>query len=267
MILSPRRTFRLSAARQRASACVAACLLVAAVPVAAGDQLRLATGSGYAPYSDEALPGGGMLTALVRRVMELGGYDARIEWLPWKRGYELTRLGHYDATFPYARTPEREAEYLYSDLLYGGERAIYVRRGESVDPSNPGSMADKTYCLATGFVLYPRVETLVAQGRLRVERAPSLTSCAKMLALGRVDLFIADAVVGGRAVEAAAVDDRVIRMPKPFERGELYIIVPRSHSDGQELIDRINRALKTLKASGEYDRIIARSGRDASSRR
>lgn len=231
------------------------CLLLALHAWA--EPVRLVTGDSMPPHTGKDLPHYGMLTEIVQRSFELAGRDTTLGWAPWKRGYELTKLGEYDATFPYARTREREKEYLYSDLLYGGNRAVYARPGSSIDPSKPATFHG-AYCAPPGYIVYPQVEAQLAKGTVTLQRPASLAACAKMLALGRVDFFIADATSGDATLKEAGVGGKVIRLAKPFEHAEFYLIVPRNRGDAQALVEGFNAGLKRLKASGEYARIVAR---------
>jgi len=227
-------------------------LLASAAPVS------LVTGDNFPPYVGTTLPEGGMLTALVTRAMQLAGDQPSVETLPWKRGYELTRLGRYDATYPYARTREREADFLYSDLVYGGNRMVYTRPGSGIDPADAATFRGKTYCLPIGFAIYPQIEKLVAEGVLKIEQAASLTVCAKMLLLGRADLFVTDSVVGDAVLDQAGTGGKVVRLDKPFDRAEFYLIVPRARPDAAKLVERFNRAMRMMRASGETERIVRR---------
>lgn len=230
--------------------------LVPALDAWAGP-VRLATGDGMSPHTGKDLSHYGMLTEIVQRSFQLAGHDTTLDWAPWKRGYELAKLGEYDATFPYARSPEREQEYLYSDRLYGGIRAVYARPGNTIDPARPETFRG-AYCAPPGYLIYSQIETQVANGAVRLRRPSSLVTCAKMLALGRVDFFIADATSGDEALKQAGVGRSVVRLAKPFDKAEFYLIVPRNRSDAQTLIGEFNAGLKRLKASGEYAHIVAR---------
>lgn len=87
--------------------CAAVLAVGLARPACAAEQFALVTGEDYPPFADPRLPGGGLATILVRQVVAALGATARVDFLPWRRGYEDTLRGRYDGTFPYVRTPER----------------------------------------------------------------------------------------------------------------------------------------------------------------
>lgn len=225
---------------------------------ALADPIKLVTGDGLPPYTGTQLSGGGMLTEIVQRAFQLAGMETTLEWAPWKRGYELTKIGAFDATFPYARMSERENEYLYSDLLFGGIRSVYARPDSGIDPADTDSFRGRSYCVPTGFVIHPRMEPLLKERAIKIQRPTSLASCVKMLALGRVDFYIADSVSGDAALQQAAVGAKAMRIAKPIDRSEFYLIVPKSHPAAEILLERFNAGLRTLKARREYRDIVDR---------
>lgn len=232
-----------------------ACLL--ARPAAAEAIIKLVSGD-LLPYAARELPGGGMLTEVVQLAFKRVGIASTLDWMPWKRGYELTRIAEYDATFPYARKPDREQEFLYSDLLVGGVRSVYARPDSGIDPASLETFRGKRYCVPNGFIIYPQMDVLVQEGALKINRPGSLATCAKMVALDRADFYITESTAGDAALLQADIGAAVIRLPKPFDRAEYFLIVSKTHPEGAELIAQFNRGLKLLKASGDYQRILKR---------
>ena len=229
--------------------------LLFAMPVVASP-VKLVTGDDLPPYTGQNLPGYGMLTEIVLRAFHLAGRETELHWAPWKRGYEMTKIGEYDATFPYAHKPEREKEYLYSDLVYGGVRAVYARPGSGIDPERIETFHGKTYCAPHGFLIYQKIEELHRKGLIGLQRPFSLNSCVKMMILGRVDFFITDAHGGDEVLKQANAGSAVVRLEKPFDRAEFHLIVPKTRPGAQALINEFNAGLKRLKASGEYAAIV-----------
>lgn len=224
---------------------------------AGADTVKLASGD-WLPYTAQQLPDGGMLTDVVQLAFKRVGLEATLDWLPWKRGYELTKIGQFDATFPYARKPDREQDFLYSDVLYGGVRSAYARPGSGIDPANVESFRGKRYCVPNGFIIYPQMDVLLKDGALEMQQPASLAICAKMVAMGRADFYLTEAVAGDAALRQAGVGANVVRLVKPFERAEYFLIVSKSRPNGAALIAQFNRGLKRLKADGEYQRIVKR---------
>jgi len=67
--------------------------------------VALTTGNNYPPFTGLELSYGGMATTLVIKAFEKSGYFVKeVDWLPWKRGYSMAKVGEYHGTFPYGWT-------------------------------------------------------------------------------------------------------------------------------------------------------------------
>ena len=116
-------------------------------PVSAAEKtIRLTTGPSYYPLTDIRRPDGGRATRIVSAVFKAQGKDIVIEWLPWRRGYEMTKAGKYGATFPYLKTPEREREFYFSDVLMTEESLLWTRSGSPLNIKNPATFKKAKIC-------------------------------------------------------------------------------------------------------------------------
>ncbi|MDR7011561.1 polar amino acid transport system substrate-binding protein [Pseudomonas alcaliphila] len=219
--------------------------------------LHLATGDDYAPFTGKALPGQGMLTQVVRAALAEQGTAITLDWLPWNRGYLKTKRGEYDATFPYVRSAEREAEFLYSAPIYVAEQYIFSRAGDPIELGDLPAMTGRRLCYPLGWQPPAAIQQLIEQGVLRRHSPLGLQECARLLLLERDDLFIADRNLGDSAVQSAGADLAQFHQSRaPLQSNTLHFIVSRRHPRAAELIERFNRGLETLKARGEYQRLI-----------
>ncbi|XQW87948.1 hypothetical protein ACOYXV_16070 [Aeromonas veronii] len=91
--------------------------------------LLLVTGE-FTPYTGKALPEGGESTRLVTTLLQEAGYrELQVDYLPWPRGYQLTRNGLVAATFPYAWTAERAKLFHYSAPIHIDRLSWFTYRG------------------------------------------------------------------------------------------------------------------------------------------
>jgi len=70
--------------------------------IASDKDLYLVTGD-YPPFSGIQLPQGGMTTEITVKAFKEMGYQAQIDYQPWKRGFTNTRKLLYFGTFPYVK--------------------------------------------------------------------------------------------------------------------------------------------------------------------
>ncbi|SFP64572.1 polar amino acid transport system substrate-binding protein [Ectopseudomonas composti] len=219
--------------------------------------LHLATGDDYAPFTGKALPGQGMLTQVVRASLAEQGTAITLDWLPWNRGYLKAKRGDYDATFPYVRSAEREAEFLYSAPIYVAEQFVFSRADDHVELDDLPTMIGRRLCYPLGWQPPAAIQQLLDQGVLRRHSPLGLQECARLLLLKRDDLFIADRNLGDSALRTAGADpEQFHRSRTPFQSNTLHVIVSRQHPRAAELIERFNRGLEALKARGEYEQLI-----------
>lgn len=239
-----------------ASSLVAALLAASGFPAAAQDSLSLVTGAGYPPFADPHLPGGGTAVVLVRRIFETMDVGAQIEVLPWRRGYEETLRGRFAATFPYVRTPEREADFLYSAPLIDVRQVVFAAVDRSFAYHGPEDLRGRRVCLALGYAPPRALEAMIAQHQIERLTPPSAEMCPALVHTGRADFFVQDQRIGIALVAKAGLDGRVAVVPgPPVGTAQLHLIVPRNREDATGLIARFDAALARLRAGGGYERL------------
>lgn len=221
------------------------------------DSLRLVTGDDYAPFTGKALPAGGMLTQLVQRALAKRQISSSLDWRPWNRGYLKTLQGEYDATFPYVRSPQREAEYLYSAPLFIAEQYLFSRASEPIELDDPASMQGKRLCYPLGWQPPKIIQDLLDRNLLTRHSPAGLKECASLLLLGRDDFFVSDKRLGEAALQlTGAPAQHFRRSSTALNSSALHLIVPRTHPRAAAIIEQFNRGLAALHASGEYQRLI-----------
>ncbi|MBF8162947.1 transporter substrate-binding domain-containing protein [Pseudomonas mendocina] len=224
---------------------------------AQGEALRLVTGDDYAPFTGKALPGQGMLTQVVRAALAEQGLGSTLEWLPWNRGYLKTRRGEYDGTFPYVRSPQREADFLYSAPLYVTEQHLFSRTEDRIEIGDLPGLAGRRLCYPLGWQPPQAIQELIEAGVLQRHSPLGLKECAQLLLLQRDDLFLADRGLGESALRAIGAEaGQFHRSTTTLGNNTLHFIVSRRHPRAAELIARFDRGLAALKARGEYQRLI-----------
>src|SRR3990167_1232638 len=236
---------------------VLVCLLSSLCLCAQADNLRLVTGDDYAPFTGQALPGGGMLTQVVKAVLDERSIAHSLDWRPWNRGYLKTLQGEYDATFPYVRTPQREQEYLYSAALSVAEQHIFSRAAEPIELDDPASLQGRRFCYPLGWQPPKALQELLDQGVLTRHSPTGLKECARLLLLGRDDFFISDLRLGETALRLTGADLSLFRRSvSAISNSTLHLIVPHKHPQGPQLIEQFNLGLRALQDSGRYQQMI-----------
>lgn len=218
--------------------------------------VELVTGNNYFPYTDERIPGGGLASVLVKAVFEQMGLQANLTFASWPDGYQATKEGRYLATFPYIRTQEREAEFLYSDELFAVRPHVFMNYRNAPGLTQPSDLAGKILCVPQGWGVDDYLKDVVASGQLRVYDKTSVVGCFKLLRDGKVDAISIDrrlGTAGARAVKQGAWF-KVRRLT--IDSSPNYLIIPRSLPGAQEWMDRFNEAKNELRMNGTIARLI-----------
>lgn len=223
----------------------------------AAEPLAVVTGEDYPPFVDTRAPGGGLAVLLVRQVTGRMGLAVEIETAPWRRGYEETLRGRYDATFPYVRTPERERDFLYSDPLIQVRQAIFMATSRRFAYRGPADLKGRRACTPLGYAPPPALQAMIEAGEVERVTAASAATCPGLLAADRADFIIQDMRIGQALVaKAGLARDVVVVSDPPFGTQDIHFIVPRRRPDAAGLIARFNAALAQLRTNGDYDRLL-----------
>lgn len=238
---------------------LAAVLLVTAAlqPGHAADRLLLVTGEDYPPYADAGEPGGGLAVQLVRQVAARMGVEVSLETAPWRRGYEDTLRGRYDATFPYVRTPDRERDMLFSDALIQVRQIVFMAAARRFAYRGPADLKGRRICTPLAYAPAVALQPMLDSGEVQRVTAPSAASCPGLLVADRADVFVQDQRIGAALVARAGLTRDIVAVSEPpVGLTEIHLIVPRSRPDAAGLIARFNAALAQLRTSGDYDRLL-----------
>lgn len=238
---------------------LATVLLVTAAlqPGHAADRLTLVTGEDYPPYVDAQEPGGGLAVQLVRQVATRMGVEVSLETAPWRRGYEDTLRGRYDATFPYVRTADRERDMLFSDPLIQVRQVVFMAAARRFAYRDPADLKGRRICTPLGYASAIALQPMLDRGEVQPVTAPSAAACPGLLTADRADVFIQDQRIGAALVARAGLARDIVAVGEPpVGRTEIHLIVPRSRPDAAGLIARFNAALAQLRTSGDYDRLL-----------
>jgi len=244
--------------QKRAYAAISGLLLFAAT--AQASPVRLVTGADYPPFADPSLPSGGLTGAIVLAAFAAADLPVEpLQFLPWKRGYADLLTGSFDATFPYIRSPQRDAELLYSAPVYDIVSIALFRAGAGHDYSGPDSLKGLNLCLPIGYASAAPIAALIKADAVHLEQPASADLCLKELAAGRVDVFISAAdLLDQRVAALFGTAAPFLRGKTPVDRQSLHLVVARDRPGATDLIRRFDAGLAIVRANGRYDEIVRR---------
>ncbi len=238
--------------------------------------LRIATGTGYAPFTDEDLPGGGMITRMVDRSMELGNPDQEYNLIfinDWGSHLEtLLPVGAIDMAFPWFKpncdlvdnlsesSAYRCTDFNHSDPFY----EILVDFFTLTD--SPYASAQTHEDLFGARVCRPEAwftfdleaERLIAPNITYVTPV-SQQDCVQLLASGEVDVMTYDTLPAEEDIREAGFEDRVTKIEPLSGSVSSHIFVAKDNAFANEALPIINAGLEQLRLSGEWFSIVRES--------
>ncbi|WP_445680355.1 substrate-binding periplasmic protein [Radicibacter daui] len=235
---------------------------ILARPVAAQgvtSPVRLTTGTDYAPFSDPTLPNGGLATTVVIAALDSQKLDWRLVYLPWARGYLDLSRGTVDLSFPYIRTPQRQAEMLYSRPLFEVVQRLLIRRKDAGEAQSLDWLKARNLCSPIGYGLPPEITELLASGQTRESQPDDSATCLDMLALGRTDaILVNESRLEAMLKQRPAERDLFTLADFRVHYDTLHVIAGRQNPQAGALITALNRGLDAIAEDGRLAEIAAR---------
>src|SRR4051812_4106968 len=94
---------------------VALLLLGAIAGLAHADRNVRITNGEWPPYLSANLPDNGLISRVVTEAFRLQGITVEYGFFPWARALLLAKIGGWDGTVAWARSPARERDFYISD--------------------------------------------------------------------------------------------------------------------------------------------------------
>ncbi|MBR2823259.1 MAG: transporter substrate-binding domain-containing protein [Clostridia bacterium] len=231
--------------------------LLLCVGAAFGEDYAIATDTAFRPfeYTDKSGELVGIDVELLAAIAKDQGFTYSIEPLGWDGSIAACQAGQKDGMIAGASiTEERLASgWIFSDAYFNATQSMAVAQGVSI----------------TGFEDLKGHSVAVKAGTLSKDYADSLSEKYefKVVTYGS-SLAVYMAVTGGDC--AACFDDTPALEDYILNGGVFLQMVDGTANEGtdygfvvfsaekQELVDKFNAGLANIKASGEYDKILAK---------
>ena len=221
--------------------------------------LKLVTGNQYQPYTDEALPYGGLGTMIVKAVFENMRQPTEIIFADWDEGYKGTLEGRYAATFPYILTTERDAEMLFSDPLFVVRPTVFTRANSLSVVAKVEDLKGKVMCRPASWAVDRYLRDWVDGGHIQVADLPSVPDCFRALNAGTVDFISVDRLLG--AITASAINPTPgwIRQGQLVKQGNPnFLIMAKSNPNAPAILEAFNRSMGQLTQRGVMGQLVQR---------
>ncbi len=226
--------------------------------VQATEPLRFYTEE-YPPVSfSEQGKAAGMATELVQALAQRLGEPARIEVLPWARGYRLVQQQPGSALFVTIRNREREPRFKWVGPVLLATDGFYALRGSGLQLRKEADLQQfAEIAVPRDWFTYQELRARGLRNLLGVNEPAQMF---KMLRLGRVKLIVADNLSfyarGAAAEQVAGLRPEDVEMVYPYRSSYGYLSFWPGTPDAT--IRRWQTALDTMRRDGSFSRIYQR---------
>lgn len=176
---------------------------------------------------------------------------------PWKRAYFLASAGHVDGLCSCSYLPERDADFLFSDVLGNVQVAFYSTHEHLFDLIDKEDASKMTIGVVNGYSL----ETFARNDKFDVVIANSEKMLVNLLISNRIDAALSFSVPMDYYLlngdEDGTPDADKIKT-KVIDRNPYYSCISRKTKKPDILLNQLNMGLKTIRQSGLYDSILAK---------
>ncbi|MEM1275080.1 MAG: transporter substrate-binding domain-containing protein [Pseudomonadota bacterium] len=239
------------------------------------DQIRFLTGSDFAPFTEEELPEGGMITDLVRRTMIAAdeSQSYKISFVnDWASHLSiLLPDGAFDLGFPWYKPDcrlisrlsppmkRRCTDFDFSEPFFEVPVGYYAKVGGRAVPAKRYSdFRGMVICRPKGYFTFDlEQQGLVAPNVILITpRTPG--ECFEALTEEKADLVVINKLVAAEEITALGVEEMVLELPDLATIQTLHVLAPKSNPTARSHLLLVNRGLNRLKRSGEWFQVVSK---------
>jgi polar amino acid transport system substrate-binding protein len=237
-------------------------------------RVRLLTGSGIAPYADENLPRGGMITNLVSRALNAAapGQKSRVAFVnDWASHLNyLLPEGAFDVSFPWykpdcskadklnAEMQKRCAEFQFSNPIFEVRVGFYTQAGNAlVETGTLAALSGKRLCHPSGHFTFDLEQIGLVEPNVSIETQYTSKECFVRLVKGQVDVVALDKSEGDEQLRQLGIAKAITEIGDLESVQTLHALVSKQNPNGLDHLELINRGLVELMASGKWFEVVA----------
>jgi len=198
----------------------------------------------------------GAATDLFLAVAEKAGMAmerAKIQTVPWARGYDTVQKEANTVLFPVARTEAREGLFKWVGPVYKVKIGLIAQKAKGLKVPDAAAAAK----LKIGTVRDGAPEQAVVAAGVpldTLDRGNDLVSNLKKLQAGRIDLLAFNAVAAAYNMPGLGMNFADYEVVYTLSEPTLFFAVSKGTSD--ETVGKLQAALDALRADGSYDAIV-----------
>ncbi len=195
----------------------------------------------------------GLYPILLEAIFKHLEQDVSVDAAPWKRAMDMSAQGTVGIAGIY-KTPQRLLIYDYSDPMYAELLLVFVKKENTFKFQSVHDLEGKKIGTILGWSYGEEFDSARSQNLFKTEAVNRDRLNFKKLMDGRLDCIVASKESGLHELASSNYSD-IIQLKKPLLNNPVYVAFAQ-HAKKKDLLIQFNAALKTLKKTGEYDRIV-----------
>jgi len=221
----------------------------------AGETVRLAAGE-WKPYVSPSMSHYGNFSRIVTQAFALEGVDVEYGFFPWKRSILIAAQGAWDGTLPWGFQKERIEYFYHSETVTKQKYFFFHLKSFKFDWNSYENLDGFIIGASSGYNYKNAFQRAEKEGEIKVVRVGTESQLIKLLLAGRIQLALIeiriaqDLMCGSFSPQEIA---QITHHPKVQSEGGLHLLLSKKHKKNQDLIEKFNRGLKRLQASGKAD--------------
>ncbi len=233
--------------------------------MAASPIVTIAVGE-WPPYVSSDLKYYGLAPRIVSEAFALENVSVKYVFYPWKRAYILAKTGECDATLLWIKTPEREKDFYFSDVVVKGTAVFFHLKSYPFKWKNVEDLQN----IRIGGLLsasYPWFEDSKQAGKnVYMDLVEREEQNFKKLLAKRIQIFSLDINTGYSVLHKHFTPEEISLItyhPQPIETWGYRLMFSKKLNENPHLLSAFNQGLKRLKSSGLYERLLTESQQGA----
>ena len=193
----------------------------------------------------------GLSVDIVREILRRLKIPARIQVVPWARGYTMALTQPNVALFSTTRLPQREKLFKWVGPLYHQTWGFYARKDSAITIKSMDQA--KSVTRIGTYYKDAKEQYLLANNFRNLVSTNKNLSNIRHLMDGTIDLWVSSDFNMPYLAQQAGVDPDRLKLVFPFKRVQNYIAFSNKSTDA--LVALWQQALDELKDDGTYDRL------------
>jgi ABC-type amino acid transport substrate-binding protein len=216
--------------------------------------LRVGTDAAYPPFEKQGPDGKpvGFDMDIIKAIAEVNGWEIQVEHAGWDPLFEDIESGKRDIGISAITiNDKRKQKYDFSDPYFDAYQLIMVP--ENVNVTKIEDIKNLRVAVQSGTTGAALAEKVMGKGNPKLQGFDDTPSAVEELYAKRVDAVVADnAVLNDFLKTSGKSGYKVVKDPNVVP--EQYGIMVKKGN--KELLEQINKGLKTIKENGKYDEIF-----------